>query len=348
MPTNKGLDWWAKNKPEGYTGTPDLPVEEPKWYADPINYIGGLAGGAKGFAKNMFRRFTDDMMNIVDRDLFHPRRVAQFEAPYAKGLKGFEVVGNNLMDVRPDNAPIDTNYGLDKWLQGRARFQALADRERLFPRGFQRPEGVVDPYDFTDRYNTQLTPEEEAKFQQWAKENNALGDLYDYDVRGAWKELTSGTMSKDARGHLGDTYKKPNHPTFSDQSIYHGKDGFVGGSWISAPNGQSVFFNPSNSTNMMPKSGLQGYMLYAESPEKPKIAYDPKTNSFVNEGSRGTIYLDNRTGDYYNTDLGEGVTAHLDTPNTKPVHPMVKAFNDLIRSENSEPVYYPTAGAIRG
>ena len=243
------------------------------------------------------------------------------------------------------------DYGFQRWLEGRARFQALADRAGLFPRGVARPDGVPDPYDFTDKYNTQLTPEEEIQFQKWAKENDALNDLYDYDARGAWKELMSGTMSKDARGHLGDKYKKPNHPTFSDQSIYHGKDGFVGGSWIPTPNGQSVFFNPSNSTNMMPKSGLQGYMLYAESPEKPKIAYDPKTNSFVNEGSRGTIFLDNRAGDYYNSDLPNGTHITLDGPTQGDV--VLDTLTNLGRRLNGfvniQPTHMTsTTGSIRG
>lgn len=94
--------------------------------------------------------------------------------------------------------------------------------------------------DYSDKFNTELTPEEEAEFQSWAKENNRERDSYDYDIRGAWKELKSGSMSEDERGHLGDKYKKPNHPTFSDQSVYNGKDGVAGGAW-SEVDGKTVF-----------------------------------------------------------------------------------------------------------
>ena len=94
--------------------------------------------------------------------------------------------------------------------------------------------------DYSDKFNTELTPEEEAEFQSWAKENNRERDSYDYDIRGAWKELKSGSMSEDERGHLGDKYKKPNHPTFSDQSVYNGKDGVAGGTW-SEVDGKTVF-----------------------------------------------------------------------------------------------------------
>ncbi len=98
----------------------------------------------------------------------------------------------------------------------------------------------VTAQDYSDKFNTELTPEEEAEFQSWAKENNRERDSYDYDIRGAWKELKSGAMSEDERGHLGDKYKKPNHPTFSDQSVYNGKDGVAGGTW-SEIDGKTVF-----------------------------------------------------------------------------------------------------------
>lgn len=98
----------------------------------------------------------------------------------------------------------------------------------------------VTALDYSDKFNTELTPDEEAEFQAWAKENNRERDSYDYDIRGAWKELKSGSMSEDERGHLGDKYKKPNHPTFSDQSVYNGKDGVAGGTW-SEVDGKTVF-----------------------------------------------------------------------------------------------------------
>ena len=92
-----------------------------------------------------------------------------------------------------------------------------------------------DPLDFSDKFNTKLSPEEEAKYQEWATKTGKAGDVYDYDLRGAWKELNSGKMKMADNGHLGDKYKKPNHPTFSDQSIHSGISingkSYIGGSW---------------------------------------------------------------------------------------------------------------------
>lgn len=119
--------------------------------------------------------------------------------------------------------------------------------------------GLKDPNDFSDRYNTTLTPEEEARFQQWER----AGDVYDYDARGAWKELQAGTMSEDARGHLGDKYKKPNHPTFSNESIYHGRDGYLGGQWKRDADGNVNGFTVG-ATNTMSPGQLSRYFFMAE------------------------------------------------------------------------------------
>jgi hypothetical protein len=72
-----------------------------------------------------------------------------------------------------------------------------------------------------DPYTTQLKPDEEVQFQAWAKRNGVRmepGWNEDYDMRGLWK--SNPNIVADPRGHWPDTYKKPNHPTFSNESIY--------------------------------------------------------------------------------------------------------------------------------
>jgi hypothetical protein len=88
--------------------------------------------------------------------------------------------------------------------------------------------------DMTDQYNTPLSPDEETAFQQQFPDPS---DNFDYDMRGAYK----AGATKDPSGHLPDTFKKPNHITFSDQSQYHGKDGYEGGQWAKRPNGTWSF-----------------------------------------------------------------------------------------------------------
>jgi hypothetical protein len=127
----------------------------------------------------------------------------------------------------------------------------------------QAPPPQADPMDYSDRYNTRLSAADEQRFQQWMRQQSqATGrdmsnDLYDYDLRGFFK---SGGKFDEESGHAGDTFKKPNHPTFSDQSQYHGVDGYKGGSWGGGQNGQPWTFTPSaTNLQMMPLPDLQRY-----------------------------------------------------------------------------------------
>lgn len=116
-----------------------------------------------------------------------------------------------------------------------------------------------DPLDYSARYNTPLSPADEAQFQAWAANAGRLNDTRDYDLRGAFK---SGAATA-PNGHLPDTYKKPNHPTFSDESQYHGVDGFQGGTWGGTD--EAPTFTPG-ATNLQMRSpaALQAYFQAIE------------------------------------------------------------------------------------
>lgn len=93
--------------------------------------------------------------------------------------------------------------------------------------------------DFTHAYNTMLPSDDENRFLDWATRAGRKGDLRDYDMRGWWVEnKPSGTVA----GHMTDKYKKPNHPTFSNESVYSGRDGEKGGVWM----GDAFYAGPSN------------------------------------------------------------------------------------------------------
>ena len=46
--------------------------------------------------------------------------------------------------------------------------------------------------------------------------------------------------------HGTDKFKKPNHPTFSNESIYHGKNGFTGGKWEKTKDGWDFYPSTTN------------------------------------------------------------------------------------------------------
>lgn len=116
----------------------------------------------------------------------------------------------------------------------------------------------ADPLDFSGKYNSTLSPQQQVAFNKWADQQKAKTgrdprkDKYDYDVNGFFL-AGAGT---DERSHGSDQFKKPNHPTFSNESIYHGKDGYQGGEWIASPSyqgdpaGPYTTFKPSPTSNL--------------------------------------------------------------------------------------------------
>jgi hypothetical protein len=122
---------------------------------------------------------------------------------------------------------------------------------------------MADPSDFTEQFNTKLSPEDEAKFQTWAKSLGSQGNTYDYDLRGAFK---SGA-GQAANGHFPDTFKKPNHPTFSDQSQYSTPD-TPGGHWEQQPDKTWSFTTSPYQLQHHSAEDLQNYFKKVEPSNK--------------------------------------------------------------------------------
>lgn len=87
--------------------------------------------------------------------------------------------------------------------------------------------------DETNGFNAELTQGAERAYQRWPGQSGDSGQ--DYDLRGAFSEGTD----RDPSGHLPDTWKKPNHPTFSNESIYakYGNPGHWNGDQFVQPDG---------------------------------------------------------------------------------------------------------------
>jgi hypothetical protein len=113
-------------------------------------------------------------------------------------------------------------------------------------------------------YDTPLTEDQEAQYQEYKKSLGKFGDDSIYDLRGFW--LEHGHEPHEKGAHFVDKYKKPNHPSFSDESQYHmsddGQGGInMGGSWVQK-NGEYTGFIPPASTLKDPEkmSRLQRHM----------------------------------------------------------------------------------------
>jgi hypothetical protein len=100
---------------------------------------------------------------------------------------------------------------------------------------------------------------QEQAFQQWAQQHGIVGDAQDYDTRGAFL----AGMQPDARGHLADTYKLPNHITFSNESIFSNPLQ-QGGRWETGPDGRSQFHASEFNLQNYPAERLQQYFQQQE------------------------------------------------------------------------------------
>jgi len=152
------------------------------------------------------------------------------------------------------------------------------------------PAGALKPSGGTNipgnQYETSLTPQEETKFQDWKQQNAPNDSGFDYDLRGAFK---AGVQPDVATGHWPDTFKKPNHLTFSDQSQYAKDRPDLAGTWqgdtyYPAPYG----LNPPESTpSFRPRTSemLKGFY------ETAKKALDlPNTPTWALDQTTGEIH----------------------------------------------------------
>lgn len=121
---------------------------------------------------------------------------------------------------------------------------------------------------FADRFNTELSPSEESKFTDWAMQQRSaagrdvMGDQFDYDIRGWWKKHGNQDLVEGV--HLEDEFKKPNHPTFSNESKYHGTDGYEGGEWIGDEKSGYSFKPGKTNMEMMSSQELKDYFAKVE------------------------------------------------------------------------------------
>ena len=141
-----------------------------------------------------------------------------------------------------------------------------------------------------DKYNTEIPEDLRDEFMRWVgaetqrRGKNPLDMLYDFDVQGFW--LSGEWRTRDFNSLYNDRWKKPNHPTFSNESRYHGADEYYGGQWGSqdekstfSPSRTNINFHGENGLYRYFRENLGGAILKAESPSSP---YPPKDNSILN------------------------------------------------------------------
>lgn len=142
-----------------------------------------------------------------------------------------------------------------------------------------------DPLDYSTYYNTPIPKEKQAGYQQFIKDfavknggRNLENDKYDYDVNGLY---LSGDPQA-ANGHFTDKFKKPNHPTFSDESQYNGHEGNIGGHW-----GSNQFQVSPTNLKFRNQNQINDYFKQTEPDFKP--VYTPKESAGVPQKMPGLM-----------------------------------------------------------
>lgn len=164
---------------------------------------------------------------------------------------------SNTVDPSADPATFMTQEQLE------AKF-AQPEKKGWFARQFSSdPTPAAPPVaakdDIASKYNTPLNTEQEKRdYEAWKSGLPTSMDRSgkDYDLTGAFmKGLAPGED-----GHLPDTYKKPNHPTFSNESVYSGKDHGVGGKWAQDDKGKWTFEASEDQLKHISAKEMQEYI----------------------------------------------------------------------------------------
>ena len=90
----------------------------------------------------------------------------------------------------------------------------------------------------------------------WARAFNAVGPDYDY---------TLIEQTPDGRGHYSDIGKLPNHPTFSNESIYAKYYPELAGQWSETSEGRQMF------TEGVGRAGDKAYEQFMEKEYFPNV-----------------------------------------------------------------------------
>lgn len=144
----------------------------------------------------------------------------------ALGAPKLELLAKQIMKASR-RLGVSPETARDLILAGKAGAGATAGAI-VAPRFFQsgEDEQYAEGGGVGDDYNTPVP--DEAAFQAWKAINTPQDTGVDYDLRGAYLS----NMQRADNGHMGDRFKKPNHPTFSDQSQYAtGDQRARAGSW---------------------------------------------------------------------------------------------------------------------
>ncbi len=147
-----------------------------------------------------------------------------------------------------------------------------------------------------NNFNTTLSPGEGPQFQNWKSQYAPHDSGEDYDLRGAYKY---GLTPSPENGHWSDRFKKPNEPTFSNESQYAQDAPEKAGSWNGdtyVPPAKAAITNPPQGRapiQAVPQSAAEQQQIGRLT---PLIAGDTGEHNRENTGTSGINQIHNPWG----------------------------------------------------
>ena len=206
------------------------------------------------------------------RKVVLPTLAGEVASKTAAGVTGIpETVFDAMQYVTPLSAISNaTRRGLAK-LPGEAvarlgtnaavDFAPEVQNDQASPNGLINFNRRTDRNFYRDNFNTPIPRNLQQEYQNWLSTlPESQRSIDDYDLAGyfmAGKRGENGIKlyNRSEGEHFIDKFKKPNHYTFSDQSMYSKPFGFVGGRWLEGRNGW--IFEPG--FNVHSREELQDY-----------------------------------------------------------------------------------------
>lgn len=202
------------------------------------------------------KNLVDNIIN--DRKEFYKTLIQKNPALYQQYENGWK---NRIINLRQRYSFVDPNNP-DEW--------------ENIPPEMRNPQwggtmlAELNPFKIEEaqaaepQFETKLTPQEETEFQKWKIKYAPNDSGLDYDLRGAFK---AGLKPNEGR-HWPDTYKKPNHPTFSVESVYAKDRPDLAGHWEGDKFIKSEVNKPEESKVMQTIANLPGVSYLLDFAEK--------------------------------------------------------------------------------
>ena len=164
----------------------------------------------------------------------------------------------------------------------------------------KQPESVPGPYD----PESEPPPQQKQSYEDWINSipEDRRSDK-DYDLKKAYEDLPEEDLKAFAeeKGHLPDTYKKQNHITFSNESVYSNEE-TPGGEWSTDEFGRDTF--KPTMQNLNNAGGAEKFKDYFDEYEKgvaidwsgvkdelPKDVYEKIENSSIDNKPESSLVM---------------------------------------------------------